>query len=392
MERTCQFSYPRNSANASPPGTFTVYLSWADKALPPNALTSAVTIAIVPMPLLFITGSSFVKASSSAHRFFHERADLCFGGGGQLLQREGDRPHGAFVEVRLVAEAERRVPRLELLRALEEADDLAVLGIRGHPIPESRREGRRAGFDDRLEPLGHGAIRSLHLGDLLEHGAFPGRLVRARAAAPFRLQLSGAFLHRASFLVRESLGLLVDRGSALSGLLRSLLSRFLHGGHTSCGSPPSDGTTRGLRRLVLAPTGDDEGVDGEAAIDAHDHRVRVQGLDVLTEVVGQPRERDHRPGERIDVGRWLPSDPVEPWPDLQSVDETPGARLVERRHRQAPVAQDLDQHTARGDEDQRPQLLVTNDAEVDLDAGGRHRRDGDGRAERRAQLAVSICE
>src|SRR2546427_6900777 len=116
MERTCQFSYPRNSANASPPGTFTVYLSWADKALPPNALTSAVTIAIVPMPLLFITGSSFVKASSSAHRFFHERADLCFGGGGQLLQREGDRPHGAFVEVRLVAEAERRVPRLELVR------------------------------------------------------------------------------------------------------------------------------------------------------------------------------------------------------------------------------------------------------------------------------------
>src|SRR5712691_7150909 len=33
----------------------------------------------------------------------------------------------------------------ELLRALEEADDLAVLGIRGHPVPESRREGWRAG-------------------------------------------------------------------------------------------------------------------------------------------------------------------------------------------------------------------------------------------------------
>src|SRR5207253_8873192 len=81
-----------------------------------------------PKPLLFITGSSFVKASSSAHRFFHERADLCFGGGGQLLQGEGDRPHGAFVEVRLVAEAERRVPRLELVRALEEADD-TVFGL-----------------------------------------------------------------------------------------------------------------------------------------------------------------------------------------------------------------------------------------------------------------------
>src|SRR5205809_4547504 len=108
-------------------------MSWADNALPPNALTSAVTIAIVPMPLLFITSSSFVKASSSAHRFFHERADLCFGGGGQLLQREADRPHGASVAVRLFAEAERRLPPLELVRAWEEANDLLVLGDRGQP-------------------------------------------------------------------------------------------------------------------------------------------------------------------------------------------------------------------------------------------------------------------
>src|SRR5438309_4426976 len=206
MERTCQFSYPRNSANASPPGTFTVYLSWADRALPPTALTMAVTIAIVPKPLLFITGSSFVKASTSAHRFLHERDDPCFGGGGQLLQGEGDRPHGAFVEVRLVAEAERRVPRLELVRALEEADDLVVLAVRGHPVPGSRREGWRAGFDDGMEPLGHGAIRFRHLGNLREHVAFPVRLVRARAAVRFRLQLLDTLLHRGSFLVRESLG------------------------------------------------------------------------------------------------------------------------------------------------------------------------------------------
>src|SRR5438094_336292 len=56
--------------------------------------------------------------SISAHRFPHERADPCLFGGGQLLQREGGRPHVAFVEVRLVAEADRRVPRVELLRAL----------------------------------------------------------------------------------------------------------------------------------------------------------------------------------------------------------------------------------------------------------------------------------
>src|SRR5947199_7876075 len=80
---------------------------------------------------------------SSAHCFLHERGDPCLFGGGQLLQREGGRPHGAFVEVRRLLEAERRVPRLELLRALEEADDLVVLGIGGHPVPSSRREGRR---------------------------------------------------------------------------------------------------------------------------------------------------------------------------------------------------------------------------------------------------------
>src|ERR1019366_7069229 len=41
-------------------------------------------------------------ATSSAHRFLHERADPRLAGRGQLLQREGDRPDGAFVEVRLV--------------------------------------------------------------------------------------------------------------------------------------------------------------------------------------------------------------------------------------------------------------------------------------------------
>ena len=69
----------------------------------------------------------------SAHRSLHEGADLCLVGGGQLLQREGGRPHGAFVEVRLVAEAERRVPRFELPRALEEADALPSLAYAGIP-------------------------------------------------------------------------------------------------------------------------------------------------------------------------------------------------------------------------------------------------------------------
>jgi hypothetical protein len=64
------------------------------------------------------------RAQSSAHRFLHELGDPCLFGGGQLLQREGGRPHRAFVEVRRVAEAERRVPRVEFLRAREVANDL----------------------------------------------------------------------------------------------------------------------------------------------------------------------------------------------------------------------------------------------------------------------------
>src|SRR5467141_3023382 len=157
-----------------------------------------------------------LRARPLAHSFLHERCYPCLFGGSQPLQCEGVRPHVAFVEIRLVAEAERRIPRLELLSWLEEADDLVVLGIRGHPVPESRREGWHAFFDDSVDPLARGAIRFLHLRYLRKHDAFPVRLVL--------LQLLDALSNRASFLVRESLGL-TDRHGALGGHLRSLLSR-----------------------------------------------------------------------------------------------------------------------------------------------------------------------
>ena len=64
---------------------------------------------------------------SLAQRFLHESGDPCLFGGSQPFQCVGGRPHAAFVEVRLVAEAERRVPRLEFSRYLEEADDLDSL-------------------------------------------------------------------------------------------------------------------------------------------------------------------------------------------------------------------------------------------------------------------------
>src|SRR5215207_5341407 len=162
------------------------------------------------------------RPGGSARRPLHERADPCLCGGGQLLQRKGGRPHGAFVEVRLVAEAERSVPRVELLGALEVADDLAVLvGVGGHPVPGLGREGGRARLDDFVEPLGHGAVRSLHLGDLREHGAFPCCSVLLRTL--FGLQLFGALLHRCPFLGREPLGLLCAHRSLLCGFLHVLL-------------------------------------------------------------------------------------------------------------------------------------------------------------------------
>src|SRR5437899_9489743 len=69
------------------------------------------------------SGGGQCRDQSSAYRFLHERADPSRFGGSQLLQREGDRPHGTFVEVRLVAEAERGVPGVELLRALERSEE-----------------------------------------------------------------------------------------------------------------------------------------------------------------------------------------------------------------------------------------------------------------------------
>src|SRR5262245_2973501 len=54
MEMACQDSYPLNSAKASPPGTFTVYLSWADMAQPPQTVSHTVATPIVNLLVRFI--------------------------------------------------------------------------------------------------------------------------------------------------------------------------------------------------------------------------------------------------------------------------------------------------------------------------------------------------
>src|SRR5260221_940207 len=100
------------------------------------------------LPSSWLARWNVLHGAPSAHRFLHELADPCLFSGSQLLQRERDRPQGAFVEVRSVLEAERPLPRLGLVRGLAEADDPAVLGRPGHPVPDRRPEGWTPALDN----------------------------------------------------------------------------------------------------------------------------------------------------------------------------------------------------------------------------------------------------
>src|SRR5437870_8037082 len=186
------------------------------------SMTTFVMAVLLVSPLVVLSGRSRTRhargsARSSAHRFLHERAELLLLGGRQLLQRERDRPQGALVEFRRVAEAERRVPRLELVRALEEADDLAVLRVGGHAVPRPRLEGGSGRGNDLVDPLGHGTVLRRHLGDPVEEFAQHVRPLRGR------LLLLEVGLHRGALLGRQSRGLPAGRGGALAGLRRRLL-------------------------------------------------------------------------------------------------------------------------------------------------------------------------
>src|ERR1700742_3950055 len=59
MDTTCQASYPLNSENASPFGTFAVYLSCAEMAEPPTKASTPVITGIVSIFLHFIACTSF---------------------------------------------------------------------------------------------------------------------------------------------------------------------------------------------------------------------------------------------------------------------------------------------------------------------------------------------
>src|SRR5256886_14010984 len=100
------------------------------------------------------------KASAtapSAHRLFHKRGDLGLFAGSQLAERVLNRPHGAVVDFRLVAEAERLVSDFELPCVLEVTDHIAVLGVGGHSVPRFRVRAGAAAVIRAGTLLGKGA-------------------------------------------------------------------------------------------------------------------------------------------------------------------------------------------------------------------------------------------
>src|SRR5271167_837170 len=66
METVCQPSYPLNSENASPPGTFTVYLSCCATAKLPKTASNTATITIAGNAVLFMAHSCAVVCKSNS--------------------------------------------------------------------------------------------------------------------------------------------------------------------------------------------------------------------------------------------------------------------------------------------------------------------------------------
>src|SRR5437588_10241455 len=109
----------------------------------------------------------------SAHRLFHKRGDLGLFAGSQLAERVLNRPHGAVVDFRLVAEAERLVSDFELPCVLEVTDHIVVLGVGGHSVPRFRRESRSCGCDQCVDLLGMARSGSCILAIAASSSVFP---------------------------------------------------------------------------------------------------------------------------------------------------------------------------------------------------------------------------
>ena len=133
-----------------------------------------------------------------------------FFGGADGGDGVGDGPQGAGVELGGVVEAEGAVAGAELLRGLEEADDLAFgVGVGGHAVPGFGGQAGRVGVDEGMQALGQAAVGLLEGGDGGERGSL------AVGLFGFGLKLAGALLHSGLFFGGEALA----GGGGFGGLL-----------------------------------------------------------------------------------------------------------------------------------------------------------------------------
>src|SRR5215207_1175977 len=158
-------SRPGPTSTILPSATTTSATSGA-APVPSNTEPPRNTTRTIARPYADVVGEEVGRARAgdrwSAHGAAHELGDPLLVSLGELDEGERRRPHRAVVEVGDVVEAERGVAGLELVGALEEAHDLADLGVGRHAVPGLRSERRRMLGDDGVDALGQVTVVARH--------------------------------------------------------------------------------------------------------------------------------------------------------------------------------------------------------------------------------------
>src|SRR5437763_1744104 len=110
---------------------------------------------------------------------------------------------------------------------------------------------------------------------------------------------------------------------------------------SAAASPANPAPTTATRTRSSPSPGDDQGVHGHAPVAQGDHRVDVEGLDPVAEILGQPGDRHDGRRYRAEVGRRAAPRPEQEPPDGQPVEHGQGPSLVEGRQAEPPVGQGL---------------------------------------------------
>ena len=146
---------------------------------------------------------------------------------------------------------------------------------------------------------------------------------------------------------------------------------------------------------TVRPRDPDPRVDDDGAVGQADHRVEVE-LGELGEVVGELREPVQHVGERGGVGGRGAAEPGDEPPGLARGDELVGVDVGQRRQPEVGVADQLGEHAAGAEGDERAEDGILGDAREELDAALDHRLDDHraadplrGRPDRRPRSARS---